>query len=131
MAALRVGILTAAELTLEEVTPLRDRLDALGAQVTLLIPARASIMPVSGRYFPAAGGLGARRALDAVAPGEIDMLILPDGLSGERLQHYAPVLALVRQAHALPVFTVGHLLRLLDAGAGLDGLMACEEAALR
>jgi len=136
LSALRIGLLVLDGTTLAEVIPVRERLEALGAQVTLVIPGGGSILPVTGRYFPAAGGQGTRRALNQVSPTDFDLLLLPDSVSIEQLLRKPAVLEFMR-GHAetaemppAPVFHIHYLLRLLDGGSSLAGLEHPKEGIL-
>lgn len=126
MAALRIALLIIDGVTLAEVTPIRERLNVLGTQATIIVPTGGPILPVSGRYYAAASGNVPRRALCQLTSGEIDLLLLPDGITGERLARHPEVLALVRgrqaegPAQAVPVFTIRYLIHLLDQGLDLS-----------
>ncbi len=129
MAASTIGLLIIDGITLAEVTPICDRLEKLGTPVIVVVPTGGPILPVSGRYYPAAGGHNARRALCQVIQGDFDLLLLPDGVTGEQLAAYPQLLQLVRglpgqgAAHPIPVFTVSAMQQLLDQGLKLKGLM--------
>jgi hypothetical protein len=58
-----------------------------------------------------------------VSPGELDLLVLPDGLTSESLARYPQVGALITgQAHPVPVLPFAQFLRLLERQVSLDGL---------
>jgi hypothetical protein len=124
----RIGLLVIDGVTLAVITPVRARLETLGAQVVLLVPTGGSVLPVGGRYFPAAAGPGARLPLHAVRAGDIDALLLPDTVTRDTLARHADAIALLRgrtvsgPAQPVPVFTQQFLLTLLDHGARLAGL---------
>ncbi|HEX2949664.1 MAG TPA: hypothetical protein VHV83_08865 [Armatimonadota bacterium] len=140
MVALRIGLLAIDGITLEEVTPARERLEDIGAQVTVLIPSGGSILPVTGRYFPAAGGVGERRSLSQVSPGDFHMILLPDGLTYDQLTRYPQVLEFLQGQQGQEtcnqnqqvsiVCTISFLMRLLERGAKLDGLANNRESLL-
>ena len=134
LVALRIALLALDGITLAEVTPVRERLGALGAEVTLLVPGGGSILPISGRYFPAAGGQGLRRALAQTSPGDFDLLLLPDALSDACLRQHPDAIQFLRgSAHdalaPLLTFQVSYLLHLLDCGVDLSGIALAEDLA--
>ncbi len=136
MSALRIGLLALNNTTLAEVIPVRERLEKLGAQVTLVIPCGGSILPITGRYYPAAGGHGDRRALNQVSPADFDMFLLPDSVTREGLVRQPQVLEFIRghpetpDAPLVPVFQVQYLLRLADGGCNLSGFTKTLEGVL-
>ncbi len=121
-------------ITLADVTPICERLEHLGTPVVMIVPTGSTILPISGQYFPAAGGHNVRRALCQATQEDFDLLLLPDNATSEQLTRYPQLLQLVRglpahgPARPLPVFTVSAMQRLLDQGVTLDGLIRpCEE----
>ena len=70
-----------------------------------------------------------RRAFKKVTPETFDVLLLPDGITGEQLTLHPQLLQLIRgmpgerTAAPIPVFTVSLLQLLLGQGVKLDGLM--------
>lgn len=135
MPALRIGLLIVDGVTLDEVAPVRERLENLGANVTAVVPTGGPVLPVSGRYYPAAGGHAARRPLSQVSVLDFDLLWLPDSLNSTLLQHYPQLLTLLRgqtvDGHLaiIPVMTTSYLTRMLQHSAALHGLMRPAEAA--
>lgn len=136
MVALRIGLLVVDGITLAEVVPARERLEQLGMQVVLLVPDGGSILPVTGRYYPAAGGQGVRRSLSQVSPDDFDLLLVSTGLSDEQLIRYPQALAFVRGYSAdggqspVIIFSTSYLLHLLEHGVRLDGLLTAREGVL-
>ena len=129
LAAPTIGLLIIDGITLAEVTPICDYLENLGTPVIVIVPTGGSMLPISGQYYPAAGGHNLRRALGQVTPEDFDVLLLPDGITGEQLVRYPQLLQLIRglpgqgAAVPIPVFTVSTLQLLLDLGVKLAGLM--------
>jgi len=113
---------------LAEVSPICERLETLGAPVIVIVPTGGTMLPTSGRYYPAAGGHNVRRSLSQVTPDDFDLLLLPDGITGEQFARYPQLLRLIHGAPVegafcpIPVFTVSFLQCLLDRGVKLDGL---------
>lgn len=121
MLAPRIGLLVTDGVTLAEVTPMRERLAVLGVPVTILIPSGGALLPVSGRYFPAAG-CGEHRALSDTTSDDLDVLLLPETVSGDILVRYPDVLQLVRGRKGgqvscpVPVYRLQSFAVLLDSG---------------
>jgi aspartate/methionine/tyrosine aminotransferase len=97
------------------------------AQVTVIVPGGGSILPVTGKYYPAAGGQGVRRAASQVTAEEFDFLVLPDSLNAAQLARYPQILALLREGARdvsvpIPVFTIRYLLHLLDRHVPFQGI---------
>lgn len=136
MTAPRIGLLIIDAITLADVTPICTRLEALGWPVVVIVPTGGSILPVNGRYFPAAGGHSVRRSLSQVTPTDFDLLLVPDAITGEQLVRYPQMLQLIRglpsdgPAQPIPVFAVSFLQHLLDQHVKLDGLLHPPEALL-
>lgn len=119
MAALRIGIIALNNTTLAEITPMRKRFKAQHATVTLMIPGGGSILPVTGRYYPAAGGHGLRCALGQVAPADFDLLVLPDSITADDLARCPQVMDFLHGAEQAsdpppPLMPAQNLVRVLD-----------------
>ena len=130
MAAQRIALLILDGVTLAEVLPIRDRLASLGHAVTLLVPECGSVLPICGRYFAGAGGVGVRRALGQVAPVDFDLLVLPDSVTAADLMHYPSVLDFIQRDSTLIIATIRYLTGLLDRGCSLSPLACPRETAL-
>ncbi len=133
MTAPRIGLFVIDGVTLAQVTPMRDSLERAGADVIIIVPTGGSILPVGGRYFPGAGGHGARRALLQLAPADLDLLLLPDGITGEQLAAYPKLLEIIRGTPAtglLPVCQMLFMQQLLARNVTLTGLARCRETML-
>lgn len=137
MFALRIGILAVDGTTLAEVAPVRERFAALGAQVTLIVPGGGSILPISGRYYPAAGGHGTRCAITQVSPTDFDVLLMPDSITQEQLLQYPQALEFMRingadgeDVHVLPIMRISYAHILLANQTNFDGLARMRERVL-
>ncbi len=112
---------------------MRERLLAQGAQVTMLIPTGGPILPVSGRYYPGAGGQCDRQPVNQATPTDFDLIILPDGIDADKLARCPNILQLIQgipsdaTSQPLPVFTVQFMDGLLDRGVQLEGLQTTRE----
>ncbi|MHB9025153.1 MAG: type 1 glutamine amidotransferase family protein [Armatimonadota bacterium] len=113
---------------LADVAPIRERLESLGALVTAVLPSGGSTMPVSGRYYPAAGGHGPRKPLCQVKPDDFDLLVLPGQLTADGLMKLAETMKLLQEnffadaEDPVPVMLPDYLEQLLDSGVDLSGL---------
>lgn len=131
--ALRIGLLIVEGVTQEEIGPVRERLEALGARVTAIVPTGGPILPVSGRYYPAASGHAVRRPLSQVTSTDFDLLWVPSCLACAHLTLYPPLAVLLR-GHAIdgtqaviPLLTTAYLTVLLQQNISLAGLIRQEE----
>lgn len=87
----RVGILVADQFRDGEVFGPFDYFEKAGASVLLIGLARGAVKGKGG------GKLEAEKAIDEVAAGDFDALVIPGGQAPERLRLDARVLALVRE----------------------------------
>ena len=116
---------------------MRERFAALGAQVTLIVPGGGSILPISGRYYPAAGGHGTRCAISQVSPTDFDLLLLPDSITEEQLLRYPQALDFMRTTfengegeHCLPIMLISYAQLLVDGNILFDGLARMRDKVL-
>lgn len=124
LTTLQMGLIVIDRVALADVATIRKSLEGLAVAVTVLVPTGGSILPVSGRYYPGAGGDCTRRALCQVAASDFDALIIPDGVTTDDLLAAPQVIRFLHEvaAKGIPVVSVGYLSHLLDRDTTLTGL---------
>ncbi|MHB9130664.1 MAG: type 1 glutamine amidotransferase family protein [Armatimonadota bacterium] len=115
---------------------MRERLEASGAEVTVVVPTGGPMLPVGGRYYPGAGGPSRRKALSLLTAAEVDLLVIPDGMTAEQFTRYPELLHLARgrlpdgSSEPLPLFTHTFITCLLDRDTDLARLAKTGEKLL-